>query len=205
LTGLQEIPTGFLLLRIINGDTDTGSAVSVNNLTDTTDPEGVPSPIFPVQEKKAAIGPALDISNLTQTQALEVNLSDVRLNSATGEYTASLQVLNNGAATSRNVAVSFANLPAGVELQNASGVDAAGKPYINLRNAIQPGGLDAGETSAPVEVIFSNPNFSVVPVITSVFVGTPNTEPNFAPVGALTVKPGGRLEIPLSATEVLCC
>ncbi|MBW4497678.1 MAG: hypothetical protein KME26_32380, partial [Oscillatoria princeps RMCB-10] len=201
LTGLQEIPTGFLLLRIINGDTDTGSAVSVNNLTDTTDPEGVASPIFPVQEKKAAIGPALDISNLTQTQALEVNLSDVLLNSATGKYTASLQVLNNGAATSRNVAVSFANLPAGVELQNASGVDAAGKPYINLRNAIQPGGLDAGETSAPVEVIFSNPNFSVVPVITSVFVGAPNTAPNFAPVGALTVKPGERLEIPLSATD----
>ncbi|WP_044170107.1 Ig-like domain-containing protein, partial [Kamptonema formosum] len=201
LTGLQEIPTGFLLLRIINGDTDTGSAVSVNNLTDTTDPEGVASPIFPVQEKKATIGPALNISNLTQTQALEVNLSDVRLNSATGLYTASLQVINNRPAASRNVAVSFANLPAGVELQNASGVDAAGKPYINLRNAIKPGGVNAGETSAPVEVIFSNPNFSVVPVITSVFVGEPNTAPNLNPVGALTVKPGERLEIPLSATD----
>ncbi|MCU0518875.1 MAG: hypothetical protein MUC60_18820, partial [Oscillatoria sp. Prado101] len=102
MTGLQEIPTGFLLMRIINGDTDTGSVVSVKNLTDTTAPEGVASPIFPVQEKKATIEPALNISNLTQTQDLEVNLSDVRLNSATGEYTASLQVLNNGPATSRN-------------------------------------------------------------------------------------------------------
>ncbi|MBW4497542.1 MAG: hypothetical protein KME26_31650 [Oscillatoria princeps RMCB-10] len=201
LTGLQEIPTGFLLLRIINGDTDTGSAISVKNLTDTTDPEGVASPIFPVQEKKATIGPALNIGNLTQTQALQVNLSDVRLNSSAGLYTASLQVVNNGPAASRNVAVSFANLPAGVQLQNASGVDAAGFPYINLRNAIQPGGLDAGETSAPVEVIFINPNFSAVPVITEVFVGEPNTAPNFSPVGALTVKPGERLEIPLSATD----
>ncbi len=86
-------------------------------------------------------------------------------------------------------------------MQNASGVDAAGFPYINLRNAILPGGLDAGETSAPVEVIFNNPNFSVVPVITSVFVGTPNTAPNLNPIGALTVLPGERLEIPLSATD----
>jgi hypothetical protein len=193
LTSLPDIYTGFLLLIIINGDPDTGSVVFVNNLTDTTAPEGVASPIFPVQEKKAAIGPALEISNLTKTQALEVNLSDVLLNSAPVEYTASLQVLNSGYESQWSVSPTCRR---GYNCKMP--LDLMRRANLILPSAMRfsPGGLDVGETSAPVEVIFSNPNFSVVPVITSVFVGTPNTAPNLNPVGALTVLPGEHLEIP---------
>ena len=108
---------------------------------------------------------------MSATSDIELLLGQVRLDEGTGNYTANLQVRNNGAAVGRNVVISFPDLPSGVSVENASGIDANGNPYINLRNSIDSSGLDKGKTSAPVEVVFANPNLIPFSAIGEILVG----------------------------------
>jgi len=97
--------------------------------------------------------------------------------------------------------VVFNNLPDGVELADPSGTDSQGNPYVNLRRAIASGGLDIGGVSETVEVTFHNPNLLRFGLDTSVFVGRPNSAPVFKPIDHLTVVPGAKLALPLTATD----
>ncbi|WP_193387016.1 FG-GAP-like repeat-containing protein, partial [Kamptonema sp. PCC 6506] len=201
LSDIESETSGMLVFKLINSDSDTGTQIEVKNLTNSVDPEGSALPSFPVQLSSVPIGPAIDTSSLNPSSELEANFSAVRFDSATGEYKALLQVRNSGSPVGRNVAVSFPNLPADVQLQNPSGTNPAGSPYINLRNAIPAGGLQSQASSAPVEIAFSNPNFVRFPLTTTVLSSAANSAPNFDPVAPLNVKIGERLSIPLSATD----
>src|SRR5262249_31071965 len=116
-------------------------------------------------------------------------------------YTADLRLRNDGTAASRQVAVVFTGLPASVQLQNPTGTDASGNPYISFASAIPDGGLGMGDLSSPIPVTFAYPNqarFSLLPQILS---GGPDSGPNFTPVGPLSVMAGGSLKVALQAAD----
>jgi RHS repeat-associated protein len=201
-SSLKDIDRGLLVFQLLNQDDDTGSSVSVNNLTSTTDLEGSLNPVFPEDDNPVAVGAALNFDNLTQAKEVSTIISNVRFDAATGEYRAAVSIKNNGAtAIARNSVVVFNNLPDGVELASPSGTDSQGNPYVNLRAAIASGGLDIGGVSETVEVTFNNPNLLRFGLDTSVYVGRPNSAPVFKPIDHLTVVPGAKLALPLTATD----
>jgi RHS repeat-associated protein len=201
-SSLKDINQGLLVFQLLNQDDDTGSRVTVNNLTSTTDLEGFANPVFPDAPNPVAVGGALNFARLTKAGDVETIVSNVRFDAATGEYKALVSIKNNGeTAISRNSAVVFNNLPDGVELASPSGTDSLGNPYVNLRSAIASGGLEPGKVSESVEVVLNNPNLIRFGLDTTVFVGSPNTAPVFEPIDNLTVVPGAKLELNLAATD----
>ena len=201
LTGVTNSSSGNLLLRLTDSDTDTGTTAEVKNLTNTIDEEGTASPVFlPVQNKTTSSG-SLNTQNLTAAPDLKVNFTQVQFDPATGKYKASVQVQNTGSPVSRNVAVIFPDLPAGVTLQNPDGTDSNGKPYINLRGAIPAGGLKTGATSSAVELVINNPNFQKFSLIATAVAGEANQAPNLAAIQTIEVKVGETFKLPLSATD----
>jgi RHS repeat-associated protein len=201
-SSLKDLDKGLLIFQLLNQDDDTGSSVSVNNLTSTTDLEGSINPVFPDDDYPVAAGAGLNFDNLTQANEVETIINNVRFDAATGEYRAAVSIKNNGStAIARNSVVVFNNLPDGVELADPSGTDSQENPYVNLRGAIASGGLDIGGVSETVEVTFNNPNLLRFGLDTSVFVGRPNSAPVFAPIDHLTVIPGAKLKLPLTATD----
>ena len=202
LSSLSEKTNGLLLFKLLNNDTDTGTSIEIKNLTNTVDIEGISSPIFPERIEQVTAGPALDISNFSPSQNVEIILSEISLDTTTGLYKANLSVKNNTSSSiSRNIAILFPTIPVGIELQNSSGISNNGIPYINLKNAIQAGGLAAGAISDSVEIVFTNPNFQLFPITANVLNGSANVAPDFPTIAPLTVTPGGHLEIPLTATD----
>ncbi len=201
LSSLANKTSGQLIFQLVSGDTDTGSIVRVQNITTVVNPIGVASPVFPQQTKLASAGAVLNLASMNSSSAVEVQLHDVRLDPSTGRYTANAQLHNAGnAVVGRNAAVVFSNLPAGVQLLNPSGTDASGVPYINFHDAIVSGGLDINAISAPIQVVFNNPNLQVLDLQPVVKVSAPSIPIMYA-VGPLTVTPGAKLEVPLSATD----
>jgi YD repeat-containing protein len=202
LTHLGDKTSGKLIFQLINNDGDTNSVVQVQNLTNTVDPDGVSSSVFPTQINRATPGSALAVDTFRTTLDAKLLVTNVNLDTATGRYTADLQVRNIGTTViSRQLAVLLTNLPAGVSLLNRSGLHPAGSPYINLTNAIQPGGLAPGAISDQVQIVFDDPSllrFGLQPVFLA---GAPDQAPQLASLGSLSVKPGGRLEIPLVGSD----
>ena len=201
-TSLTDINEGLLVFQLLNQDEDTSNVVTVNNLNSTTDPEGFANPIFPQDNNPVPAGGQLNLDNLTATTDVAPIFEQVSLDAGTGEYRMRISLQNNSdSATSRNSVVLFENLPEGVELVDASGTDGSGNPYVNLRPAIGSGGLDAGAVSNSVEVVFTNPDLIRFSLNPNVLVGSPNVAPVFEPIENLTVIPGDKLNIPLSATD----
>jgi hypothetical protein len=202
VTGVTGRTAGQLVFQLINSDSDNGTIVHVLRVVNTVDPQGIPSPTFiPQSANRATAGPAVNLAQLTAAPAVKAVVSNVRFDPANGRYTADLQVRNDGPALGRQVAVTFPGLPAGVFLVNPSGFDATGAPYLNLTNAIRPGGLAAGATTDPIEIVFTDPNRVRFALRPTVRVGPPNRPPVFEAIGPLTVRPGGRLEVALRATD----
>lgn len=202
LTELGDRTEGLLVFQFLNQDADTGSRVTVSGLTSEVDLEGTAGLRFPVDTTLANLGGELSLSALTASTTVKALFSNIRFNAETGEYTAELRLRNTGEESiSRQAAVVFAGLPEGVSLVTASGVDAAGNGYLNLRDAIRPGGLQPDAITDAVAVTFSNPDQLRLMLTPQVLVGGPNQSPLFPDLGPLTVMPGQKLEIPLTATD----
>src|SRR5205823_2072756 len=86
----------------------------------------------------AAPGPALDLSQLNASSQVRLQVSDVRLDPASGQYMARLRLENSGPAIGRTLAVVFPGLPAGVQLLNPSGTDPGGGPCERPRRRSGP-------------------------------------------------------------------
>ncbi|MGB7416806.1 MAG: LamG-like jellyroll fold domain-containing protein, partial [Thermosynechococcaceae cyanobacterium] len=100
------------------------------------------------------------------------------------------------------MAVVFDNLPDGVTLENASGSEVDGDPYVNFRGAIRPGGLAARAISDAVQVVFSNPGLLQLDLETVVLAGGANQAPIFeAPIVLPNLMPGAVLKLPLNAVD----
>jgi RHS repeat-associated protein len=201
VSSLPDATEGLLVFQLLNQDTDIKSVVKVSNLSSEVDTEGVVNPLFEDNPRIAAIGEELDLNSLSQTNTLQPVIDNVSFNSSTGKYEARLRVKNSGEAIGRNVAVIFDNLPDGVTIENASGTDASGNPYLNLRNTILSGGLDSGAISDAVKITFNNPNLVRFGLNTRVLTGGANQAPTFEPLAPVTIMPGSKLTIPLNATD----
>lgn len=202
LTSLEGQTSGSLVFQLINNDSDTGSVVQIKDITNTVDTEAIAGPVFPTDIERATVGEEVNLDNFNTTTDVELLLSNVRLDSDTGTYTADLQVRNNGTTTlGRELVVALTNLPDGVSLNNASGSDSENSPYINLSNAIRPGGLNPQAISDAVQIVFDNPSltrFDLQPVF---YAGALEQPPQLSPIESQSVMPGERLEIPLIATD----
>ena len=201
VTSLKGVSEGLLVFQLLNQDSDIKSIIRVDNFNNSTDLEGTENPLFPNTDNVVPPAGELDLSLLNNTNTVTPVIKKVGFNSTTGQYQAQLKVTNTGSAIGRNLAVVFDNLPAGVELANASGTDANGNPYLNLRNTIPTGGLAKGGTSDAVVLNFNNPNLERLELNPRVLVGGVNQAPSFAPLDNLTVLPGQTLTIPLLATD----
>ncbi|MGB3654038.1 MAG: FG-GAP-like repeat-containing protein [Rivularia sp. (in: cyanobacteria)] len=202
LTSLEGQTSGSLVFQLINNDSDNGSVVEIKDITNTVDTEAISGPVFPTDIERADIGEQINLGDFDTTTDVELLLSNVRLDSDTGTYTADLQVRNNGTTTlGRELAVVLTNLPDGVSLNSVSGTDSENSPYINLSNAIRPGGLNPQAISDAVQIVFDNPSltrFDLQPVF---YAGALEQPPQLSPIESQSVMPGERLEIPLIATD----
>ena len=191
-----------MVFQLINNDSDNGSVVEIKDITNTVDTEAISGPVFPTDIERATVGEQINLGDFNTTTDVELLLSNVRLDSDTGTYTADLQVRNNGTTTlGRELVVALTNLPDGVSLNNASGNDSENSPYINLSNAIRPGGLNPQGISDAVQIVFDNPSltrFDLQPVF---YAGALEQPPQLSPIESQSVMPGERLEIPLIATD----
>jgi RHS repeat-associated protein len=193
---------GLLLFQLLGNDTDTTSVVAVSNIADAVDASISPGPVFPATpDNVVAAGSALNIGSLTAASGVTVLLSKVNVNVATGAYTAELRVRDDGSNLGKTIAVVFPGLPAGVQLQQASGTDANGSPYVTLTTAIPSGGLTTGTTSAAVQLTFSDPGLARFVLAPQVLAGAANQAPTLSPIGPLTVAPGGHLSVQLQASD----
>jgi RHS repeat-associated protein len=201
VTSLANRTSGLLIFQLLNTDTDNGTIIQVNNLSDTVNTNGTAGPVFPETFTPALAGPALNLSSLSPTTNLKLEASRVRLDVTSGNYTADLQVKNNGPAISRQVAVLFPGLPSGVTLQNPSGKDGNGNPYVSFVNAIPQGGLANGTLSDPIEVTIADPTRARFSIVPQMLIGGVDAGPVFTPIGALSVTAGGRVVVPLHAAD----
>jgi RHS repeat-associated protein len=201
VSSLASRTKGLLLFQLLNSDTDNGSTVTVGPVADVVDPQGTSGPVFPAATTTTPAGPALDLTTLGPAPGVRLLASNIRFDDATGRYTADLRLRNDGAATGRQVAAVFPGLPADVRLLDPSGSDAAGSPYLNFHDAIPAGGLGASAVSDPIEATFANPDHARFALTPNILTGGPNRAPTLAPVGPLTVLPGGRLEVPLTTAD----
>lgn len=200
-SSLPDRTEGRLLFQLINLDGDTQTQVAISDVTSILEPEGIASPAFPLATKLISSGGTLDTASLTLTDDVELDLTNRRLNSSTGRYTAELRLRNQGAAKGRTAAVVFQGLPNGVTVVNASDTDSNGNPYLNLTPTIRPGGLTAEATSQAVLLEIDNASRTQFPLVANVLVGPPNSAPVLDPIDTLSVMPGGFLEVPLTATD----
>ncbi|MBW4554010.1 MAG: VCBS repeat-containing protein [Aphanocapsa sp. GSE-SYN-MK-11-07L] len=202
LSSLAATTQGRLVVQLLNTDGDTGTQIKLSNLTNQVDPNGVSSPVLPTSISRVNPGTALNLDSLQSTTQVQVQLSNVRLDAATGRYVADLAVRNTGTtALSRQMAVLLTQLPTGVTLVNASGTHAAGSPYLNLTGAIGDGDLAPGAVSGKVQVVLENPNQQQFDLQAVVLVGALNQPPQLESLGSLNVVAGGRLEVPLTAID----
>ncbi|WP_156804809.1 CARDB domain-containing protein [Synechococcus sp. PCC 6312] len=202
LTSLGNLSQGRLVFQMVNTDQDVNSVVQVGQLRNTVNPEGVASPIFPISYQRATPGPAVSLDRYHLVNTVDVQLSRVRLDPTTGHYQADLQVRNTGTtALSRQMLVLFPDLPQGVTLVDASGTHPAGAAYLNLRAAMPAGDLAPGATSLPIAIRLDNPQLRQFTLQAVVLTGPRDQPPQLADLGNLAVIAGGRLEIPLVATD----
>ncbi|ERN39815.1 RHS repeat-associated core domain protein [Rubidibacter lacunae KORDI 51-2] len=212
LTPDENGELGQLVFALYNLDRDEGTQVEIANLTTEVDPEGSPSPVFPMAE---AIAPGTaDRSDLAANSTLESTLSYVRIApSADGNESrlhAELVVRNTGTtALARQLAVGFDNLPDGVALVEPY-ADGNGTPLLDLGLAVPAGGLGAGERTKPVAITLSAPSDFDWGQLKSLQLMGFSSGTNVAPVWAnalpvLTVRPGESLQIdfaPASGADV---
>jgi RHS repeat-associated protein len=203
---LSKVPNapanGKLVFQLLNGDSDTGSTVNINNISQSLNPNGTADNFINIPTTRVVSGGAVDLTTYSPTNNAKLLLTNTRLDAVTGKYTADLQVQNIGTtALPRQLALQFSDLPPGVTLDGASGSDATGVAYLNLKTAIPAGGLGVGEVSTTIQVTFSDPSliqFGLKPVFLAGAADVPLTLNN---LGTLTVKPGEKLALPLIGTD----
>lgn len=201
LSSLGALTDAIVVLQLLSHDADSASRISVSEITNTLDPEGVSSSFIPYQPRISPVGNALNYEALTPSNNVTAQIENIRFDLASGLYTAELS-LESTVNVGSTIAVSFPGLPSGVELLNASGVNANGAPYLNLSPAAPSGGLRANSPTEKVLFQFAvsgNTPFVVTPEIV---VGLPNRAPVIAQIDPVTTNPGDALVIPIDVTDL---
>ncbi|MDZ4852594.1 MAG: RHS repeat-associated core domain-containing protein [Pirellulaceae bacterium] len=203
LTSLANDKQGLLVFQFINGDADDNSKATISRFVNAIDEAGVAAPVFSSNNLFAQPGEPVNLANynLVNDGSIQAIVENIRVDGEAGTYVADLKLRNTGELVSRNLVARFNNLPTGVKLHNASGLDAGGKPYLNLRPAVLSGGLDFAATSTIIEFTIENANALRFELDIDVLSTGPNHAPVLKPISAQTMKAGGYLEIQLDATD----
>ncbi|MCO6455820.1 MAG: VCBS repeat-containing protein [Pirellulaceae bacterium] len=200
LTGMGEQREARLLFQLLNHDSDLGSTVTVQPLSNVIDASRPAPPVWPRWGGVQPAGDEVPFDRfLTEDQAT-LRFENVRFDSRSGTYAADLRVVNSGPRLQRNLGVLFEDLPPNVQLINPSGT-VAGEPYVGLQSALGRDGLATDQLSDAVAVQFSNPSQVRFPVRAQLFQGPDNLPPVLDEVGPLSVAAGARLQIDLIATD----
>ena len=203
LTPLGDAEQGLLVFQFINGDGDTGGAVTIGNLTEETDIAGNeairPLPIATVRK----FGGEVELANYSVvTESVDISVENVRVDSESGKYYADIQLRNSGPATSRHLAIRFNDLPPGIVVGNPSGRDSeSGAQYLNLEPVIPLGGLDSFATSPVLSVEIDNPQLDRFELDIDVLSAGRNRPPQLSPIPTTTVTPGQTVAISLEASD----
>ena len=200
LTDLAALDTGLLKFQLLNNDSDNSSKVSIQPLSNVVDTEASSGSTIVSTLPVVNAGPAVTLGNLTPFADGQLKVGNIRFDSSTGKYSAEISLLNTGIAIGRNVAVEFPGLPAGVSLESPTGTTSNGIPYINLKPAIQRGGLQKGVWSDPVGIRFDDPSGVPFALRPQILAGV-NHPPILASIGPLSVVPGGILKVALNASD----
>ncbi|MEL7498440.1 MAG: Ig-like domain-containing protein [Planctomycetota bacterium] len=193
---LSEVTLRF---QLINNDQDSTANISISELGFYTDPSAVASPVGQAT-REINPGATVDLNSLSANNDLVLSYENIRFDSASDQFAAAIRVTNQGVDLGRSVVATFANLPAGVTITNASGVDSSGNPYINLEDAIPVYGLLGGQSTELVVVQFSASSTSPLVGEVDLFDGGLATAPVIDAVGDLQMMPGEVLELQLTAT-----
>ena len=200
LSDVSSLKTGLLKFQLLSSDSDNGTRVTIKPLTNEVDADTSSAPTLPLNSVVMNAGPSLDTSSLLLTADVNVQIENVRFESATGKYRAVVRLRNDGSSLGRKMVVAFPGLPAGVNLRNRSGSNAQGVPYLNFEPAIERGGLLEGKWSAPVALEFDDPGQVLFALKPQVYAST-NRAPTLAPIGLFNVIPGGVLRVSLTASD----
>ncbi len=201
LSSIKDKASGHLYMELLNGDPASRSRVSILPLENRVDPDAPPGSLLPANSDLALPGTSLNFTQLTRSQAFDVDVENMRFNSTNNLFIAELDLVNRGEATGRDLAIVIGGLPSGATLLNASGIDPQGRPYLNMRNAIRRGGLGANERSSLVEIRIANASRIPLHLTAEVYVGDENRPPVIAPIAAQSVVPGAQLNIQMNAID----
>lgn len=203
LTELQDRTTGQLVFQLISQNDRSDTSITIRPHSNELDLEGSIPPRFASRGQLVAPGESIAIAGLSPASAgqFETELRNIRFNRVTGRYDAELQLINRGGPVGRNVAVAFPGLPEGAELIGAAGTTTDGSPFLSFRPAIPAGGLGTGQRTDSIRVAITTPSLRRFTLATEVWIGEPNRAPIFAPLDPITVRPGQRIDVPLTATD----
>ncbi len=202
VTELGALTTGDLVFQLINSDSDTGTTASLSRIVSQVDENGVEPMRLDPQVVRADAGDDTALAGLFATTDLAVLIDRVSYDPTANRFAADLQVTNAGDGVGRRNVVVFADLPAGVDVVNASGVDGFGDPFINLDQSIDDGGLASGDTSMPIRVLIDNPGGVKFNLSPTLMTAGPNQTPQFDPVAPIAMQAGVPTMVELTANDL---
>ena len=171
VSSVEGVSGGDLIFQLLDNDSDDGSQVTIVDVRNELDPDGVAFPALPSSQQVLESGAGFDVSSWALTDRIDVEVSNVRYDSVTRQYIAEMRVENRIENPSRNIVVAFPNLPDGVSLENASGVTSDGAPFVSLKSALDFGGLAPGVRSDAVRLRFANSGDSEIRLVPEVLIG----------------------------------
>jgi YD repeat-containing protein len=202
VSSLSPMMDAAIRVQLVNFDYDTGGQATVRLLRNTVHPDNEPPGFLPLPVYPMDPGPAIDTSSLQGIADVEILLRHVCFDETTEVLDATLAILNQGLPIGRQNVIVINGLPLGATVANASGHTPEGKPYLNLTEAVQRGGLPAGAESEMVALRILNPGNQSLPLTFQVLTGAPNQPPQLDPFSPVTMLPGEVREVPLLASDV---
>ncbi|SFU90548.1 hypothetical protein [Pseudoduganella namucuonensis] len=110
----------------------------------------------------------VNIGPIDLSASVKMTQQGATLNRATGKYVGAMTLTNTtGSTLTGPLTLRLNGLSNGLVLDNATGMDAAGAPYVALANPLAPGG------TVTVNLTFSNPNRALVTYSAQLFRGQP--------------------------------
>ncbi len=201
ISSIAGTDTALLRLELVKANSESSSQIRwkpIDNIVDTQiQPGQFISDLSPVTDAGDAVDPAI----LNPTTTIEAILSSPRIDNLVGSFVSEFQVRNLGQATGRTIAMTFPNLPKGITIENASGFDPQGNPYLSLFPAIPEGGLGPQQESDRIRVVINNPNRQPLDLQPQLWAGPPNRAPILNAIGPQSAFPGARLAIPIEAVD----
>lgn len=197
---LSNVEHARLVATWINVDSDSNSDATISRIAIDESASLLSSP-FSNAPPVYPVGDQIDLASFQVDTDAQAILRDLRIDPATGHLVGLARIRTGSMPSGRRVAFRFDDLPAGVEVLNASGLDSMNRPYLNLSNATPSGGLAAESDSGSVPIVIGNPNGLALPLRPTVLTQGANQAPVVTDPGPISVVAGGYFEADYPAID----